>query len=50
LRSDTELTLKSRRVVPARLRAAGLTFDFPSWPAAARDLVERWRAAARVRP
>ena len=41
LRTDTELILKSRRVVPARLLEAGFTFDFPSWPAAARDLCER---------
>jgi uncharacterized protein (TIGR01777 family) len=46
LRTDTELTFKSRRVVPARLLAAGFTFDFPEWPAAARDLVGRWRANA----
>jgi uncharacterized protein (TIGR01777 family) len=44
LRTDTELTFKSRRVVPARLLEAGFTFDFPEWPAAARDLVDRWRA------
>jgi len=28
LRTDTELTLKSRRVVPARLLEAGFSFDF----------------------
>jgi NAD dependent epimerase/dehydratase family enzyme len=44
LRTDTELVLKSRRVVPARLLAAGFSFDFPEWPAAARDLVARRRA------
>jgi uncharacterized protein (TIGR01777 family) len=44
LRTETELVLKSRRVVPARLLAGGFTFDWPIWPAAARDLVERWRA------
>jgi len=41
-RTDTELLLKSRRVVPARLLDAGFRFDFPSWPAAARDLVARF--------
>lgn len=41
LRTDTELVLKSRRVVPARLLDAGFGFDFPEWPAAARDLVAR---------
>jgi len=45
LRSDTELTLKSRRVIPGRLLQAGFSFDFPTWPDAARDLVERQRAA-----
>jgi uncharacterized protein len=40
-RSDTELLLKSRRVVPTRLLAAGFTFEYPTWPAAARDLVAR---------
>jgi len=41
-RTDTELLLKSRRVVPARLLDAGFEFEFPSWPAAARDLVARY--------
>jgi NAD dependent epimerase/dehydratase family enzyme len=35
--------LKSRRVVPARVLAAGFQFQFPEWPAAARELVARWR-------
>lgn len=43
LRTETELPLKSRRVVPGRLTDAGFTFDFPDWPDAARDLVERAR-------
>jgi uncharacterized protein (TIGR01777 family) len=42
LRTDTELILKSRRVIPGRLANAGFTFAFPSWPVAAQDLVERW--------
>lgn len=40
-RTDSELLLKSRRVVPSRLLDAGFRFDFPGWPAAARDLVAR---------
>lgn len=44
LRTDTELLLKSRRVVPGRLLEAGFTFEFPEWSQAARNLVERWRA------
>lgn len=43
LRTETELVLKSRRVAPGRLLASGLAFQFPTWPAAARDLVRRWR-------
>jgi uncharacterized protein len=43
LRTESELILKSRRVVPGRLLADGFQFHFPEWPAAARDLVARWR-------
>lgn len=39
MRTETELILKSRRVVPGRLLEAGFRFRFPDWPAAARDLV-----------
>ncbi|MCX4624230.1 TIGR01777 family oxidoreductase [Streptomyces albogriseolus] len=45
LRSDTELLLKSRRVVPGRLRDAGFAFAWPGWEGAAGDLVRRARAA-----
>lgn len=38
LRTETELILKSRRVVPARLLEHGFRFRYPDWPAAARDL------------
>lgn len=44
MRTETELVLKSRRVVPGRLLQAGFTFEFPEWPEAAADLVQRWRA------
>jgi hypothetical protein len=47
MRTDTELVLKSRRVIPGRLTALGFSFDFPDWSAAARDLVGRWRAESR---
>jgi uncharacterized protein len=43
MRSESELVLKSRRVVPGRLLAVGFEFLFPGWPAAARELVVRWR-------
>jgi uncharacterized protein (TIGR01777 family) len=45
LRTETELILKSRRVVPGRLLDAGFKFQFPDWPAAAADLCRRWREA-----
>jgi uncharacterized protein len=43
LRTESELVLKSRRVVPARLLNADFQFDFPTWPEAAEDLVRLWR-------
>ncbi|MAT68483.1 MAG: TIGR01777 family protein [Planctomycetaceae bacterium] len=46
LRTETELVLKSRRVVPGRLAAAGFQFDFPGWSDAAADLCRRRRGAA----
>lgn len=46
MRTDTELVLKSRRVVPGRLLDAGFTFEHPDWPGAAEDLVRRWRESS----
>jgi uncharacterized protein (TIGR01777 family) len=43
LRSETELMLKSRRVVPTRLLESGFSFQFSTWPEAANDLCKRWR-------
>ncbi|MEV8638275.1 DUF1731 domain-containing protein [Streptosporangium sp. NPDC051023] len=43
LRSDTELLVKSRRVVPGRLLETGFAFDHAQWPEAADDLVRRVR-------
>jgi uncharacterized protein len=45
LRTETELVLKSRRVIPGRLVKAGFQFRYPDWAAAAQDLVARWRAS-----
>lgn len=45
LRTETELILKSRRVVPTRLLQSGFTFQFPAWPEAAADLCRRFREA-----
>jgi uncharacterized protein (TIGR01777 family) len=43
MRTETELVLKSRRVVPRRLLDDGFKFNFPNWPEAARDLCRQWR-------
>jgi hypothetical protein len=43
MRSETELILKSRRVVPRLLTDSGFEFEFPHWEQAARDLCRRWR-------
>jgi uncharacterized protein (TIGR01777 family) len=43
LGSETELILKSRRVVPTRLSNSGFSFMFPNWPEAARELCARVR-------
>jgi uncharacterized protein (TIGR01777 family) len=43
LRSETELILKSRRVIPTKLLKSGFTFRFPWWPEAARELCHHSR-------
>jgi NAD dependent epimerase/dehydratase family enzyme len=45
--TETELLLKSRHVVPARLQQSGFQFQFPTWPEAARDLCQQWRQRPR---
>jgi NAD dependent epimerase/dehydratase family enzyme len=42
-RTESELVLKSRRVVPTRLLEAGFSFEFPQWEDAARDLASSLR-------
>ncbi len=44
MRTESELVLKSRQVVPGRLLAAGFQFQFPHWSQAIRDLIFRWKA------
>jgi uncharacterized protein (TIGR01777 family) len=44
MRTETELILKSRRVVPGRLIDHGFTFTAPNWDEAARDLCRQWKA------
>lgn len=43
MRSETELILKSRRVVPKRLTNSGFAFDYPDWNEAAEDLCQKVR-------
>lgn len=43
LRTETELLLKSRRVVPGALLEDGFAFEWPEWPAAVEELCQRWR-------
>ena len=49
MRTETELILKSRRVVPERLLEHGFVFKFPNWEEAARDLCRQWRTTRGVR-
>ena len=42
LRTESELVLKSRRVVPGRLLERGFVFAYPHWSDAARDLCREW--------
>jgi len=44
MRTETELVLKSRRVVPGRLLEKGFSFAFPRWTDAVRDLCHDSRA------
>jgi NAD dependent epimerase/dehydratase family enzyme len=45
MRTETELILKSRRVVPARLLEHGFKFKYPDWRSAARDLCHQSRVS-----
>jgi NAD dependent epimerase/dehydratase family enzyme len=45
MQTETELMLKSRRVVPGRLLDHGFAFKYPRWPDAARDLWCQWKLA-----
>lgn len=48
LRTETELILKSRRVVPTLLLRAGFEFHFSHWREAARDLANRYAGRAKT--
>jgi uncharacterized protein (TIGR01777 family) len=45
IRTETELILKSRRVVPTRLLDRGFQFEFPTWDLASADLCREWHRA-----
>lgn len=44
LRTDTQLVLKSRRVVPKRLLSHGFQFQFPHWPEAVTDIIKKHKS------
>ena len=47
LRTETELIIKSRRVVPSRLVAAGFQFRFPDIESAFADILGKQRFIER---
>ena len=47
MRSESELILKSRRVVPGLLIERGFAFRFPKWREAAGDLCREWRELSK---
>jgi NAD dependent epimerase/dehydratase family enzyme len=47
MRTETELILKSRPVVPGRLLQSGFNFVFPHWADAANELCARYREIAK---
>jgi len=49
MQTETELILKSRRVVPARLLDHGFVFKYPRWPDAARELCLQSKLAPQGR-
>lgn len=49
MRTESELVLKSRYVVPARLVERGFTFEFEEWRDAARELIARTRQRSVAR-
>ena len=44
MRTESELVMKSRWVIPGRLLGAGFEFQYPDWQTAARELVARWKS------
>jgi uncharacterized protein (TIGR01777 family) len=50
MRTESELVLKSRRVVPGRLLEGGFVFEYPEWPDASRELAARHRSMSAASP
>ncbi len=44
--TESELILKSRRVIPGRLLRDGFCFQFETWPEAVLDLIRSWRESS----
>ena len=42
LKTDTELVLKSRRVIPKKLLDEGFHFEYPDWPKTVEDILQRY--------
>ena len=42
LKTDTQLVLKSRRVIPKKLLSYGFKFQFPRWPETVLDMLSRY--------
>jgi uncharacterized protein len=47
IRTETELILKSRRVIPSLLIESGFSFQFPGWTEAAEQLCSEWKGLQR---
>ncbi len=45
MKTESELVLKSRRVIPTRLLEAGFEFQFPIWESACQDLAARFNTS-----
>jgi uncharacterized protein (TIGR01777 family) len=50
IRTESELVLKSRRVIPGRLTDLGFKFQIKDWRTAASDLCQHWRDSVPERP
>jgi len=49
-RTETELLLKSRWVIPCKLRSSGFRFQHPFWPAAAKSVADAERISKSALP